>query len=250
MLRNMYKIAGRTDWKVLEDFYKDLGNEGMEKVEKMKRFRDAKYDVNADEPGSAYDMRYAAVNWEFLIDRYVVQGLKFVWTDENLDKLILLDQHIRKLEYEMYQKFIEIKQNLDGLIAQGFDVYKDYQVTGEIRYDVTYIDDDEHKRKYDWICELLQGYVDMRALKNFSFGDGQEPEDPRNSENYIFKGKRGKCQRRSEWLNYDYFVKNGMTAFLYHLMVDLSHSLYSYNDIVNMNLKCFYINYDISFSKG
>ena len=243
MNRNIYMLARHTDWKVLENFYKNLGDDGLKKVEKMKRFRDAKYDENADEPGSAHDMRYAAVNWEFLIDRYVVQGLKFVWTEENLDKLIQLDQHIRKLEYEMYQKFIEIKQNLDGLIAQGFDVYKDYQVTGEIRYDALYIDDDEHKQKYDWICELLLGYADFRALDWFTFGDGQEPEDPRDNENCIFEAW-------GKWLKYDYFVKNGMTMFLCHLMDDLQHSLYSYNDIVNMDLRCFYINYDISFSKG
>lgn len=239
MIRNMYKIAGRTDWKVLEDFYKDLGDDGLKKIEKMKRFRDAKYDVNADEPSSAYDMRYAAVNWEFLIDRYVVQELKFVWTDENLNKLIRLDQHIRKLEYEMYQKFIEIRRNLDGLIAQGFDVYKDYQVTGEIRYDAMYIDDDEHEQKYNWLCGLLQDYADTRALDWFTFGDGQEPEDPRDNENSVFEAW-------GNWLNYDYFVKNGMTIFLCHLMDDLHHSLYSYSDIVNMDLMCFYLNYDIS----
>ena len=240
MNRNIYILARHTDWKVLENFYKDLGDDGLKKVEKMKRFRDAKYDENADEPGSAYDMRYAAVNWEFLIDRYVVQGLKFVWTDEKLDKLIRLDQHIRKLEYEMYQKFIEIKRNLDGLIAQGFDVYKDYQVTGEIRYDAMYIDDDEHEQKYNWLCGLLQDYVDTRALDWFTFGDGQEPEDPRDNENSVFEAW-------GKWLKYDYFVKNGMTIFLCHLMDDLHHSLYSYSDIVNMDLRCFYLNYDISF---
>lgn len=246
MNRNIYMLARHTDWKVLENFYKDLGDDGLKKVEMMKLYCDCKN--NKALPYFAHNMlHYADMNREFLLDRKIVLNSKFVWTEENLDKLILLDQHIRKLEYEMYQKFIEIKQNLDGLIAQGFDVYKDYQVAGEIRYDALYIDDDEHKQKYDWICELLQSYADFRALKSFTFGDGQEPEDPRNSENYIFEGKKGKCQRRSEWLNYDYFVKNGMTAFLYHLMVDLSHSLYSYNDIVNMDLRCFYINYDISF---
>lgn len=246
MNRNIYMLARHTDWKVLENFYKDLGDDGLKKVEMMKWYCDCKN--NKALPYFAHIMlHYAVVNWEFLLDRKIVLNSKFVWTEENLDKLIQLDQHIRKLEYEMYQKFIEIKRNLDGLIAQGFDVYKDYQVTGEIRYDALYIDDDEHKQKYDWICELLLGYADFRALKSFTFGDGQEPEDPRNSENYIFEEKKGKCQRRSEWLNYDYFVKNGMTAFLYHLMVDLSHSLYSYNDIVNMDLRCFYLNYDILF---
>ena len=239
MNRNMYMIARPTDWNVLEDFYKDVEG-GLEKLEKMKRFRDAKYDKNADEPCSAHDMRYAAVNWEFLLDRHVVLNWKFVWTEENLDKLTQLDQHIRKMEYEMYQKFVEIKRNLDGLIAQGFDVYKDYQVTGEIRYDAMYIDDDEHKQKYDWLCGLLQDYADTRALDWFTFGDGQEPEDPRDNENSVFEAW-------GKWLKYDYFVKNGMTIFLCHLMDDLHHSLYSYSDIVNMDLRCFYLNYDISF---
>ena len=199
MNRNIYMLARHTDWKVLEDFYKDLGDDGLEKVEMMKWYCDCKN--NKALPYFAHIMlHYAVVNWEFLLDRKIVLNSKFVWTEENLDKLIQLDQYIRKLEYEMYQKFIEIKQNLDGLIAQGFDVYKDYQVTGEIRYDALYIDDDEHKQKYDWICELLQGYADMRALNSFSFGDGQEPEDPRNSDNYVFEG-------RGEWLKTDYFVK-------------------------------------------
>ncbi len=239
MNRNMYMIARPTDWNVLEDFYKDVEG-GLEKLEKMKRFRDAKYDKNADEPCSAHDMRYAAVNWEFLLDRHVVLNWKFVWTDENLDKLIQLDQHIRKMEYEMYQKFVEIKRNLDGLIAQGFYVYKDYQVTGEIRYDAMYIDDDEHEQKYDWLCGLLQDYADTRALDWFTFGDGQEPEDPRDNDNSVFEAW-------GKWMKYDYFVKNGMTIFLCHLMDDLHHSLYSYSDIVNMDLRCFYLNYDISF---
>lgn len=239
MNRNMYMIARPTDWNVLEDFYKDVEG-GLEKLEKMKRFRDAKYDKNADEPCSAHDMRYAAVNWEFLLDRHVVLNWKFVWTEENLDKLIQLDQHIRKMEYEMYQKFVEIKRNLDGLIAQGFDVYKDYQVTGEIRYDAMYIDDDEHEQKYDWLCGLLQDYADTRALDWFTFGDGQEPEDPHDNDNNVFEAW-------GKWLKYDYFVKNGMTIFLCHLMDDLHHSLYSYSDIVNMDLRCFYLNYDISF---
>ena len=45
MLRNMYKIAGRTDWKVLEDFYKDLGDDGLEKVEKMPQNRLEKWQI-------------------------------------------------------------------------------------------------------------------------------------------------------------------------------------------------------------
>jgi len=238
MNRNMYMIARHTDWKVLEDFYKGVEG-GLEKVEKMKRYCDLKDDNDAIEPYYAYKMRYAEVNKEFLFDRYRKLNEEFVWTEENLDKLIRLDQHIRKLEYEMCQKFVEIKRNLDGLISQGFDVYKDYQVTGEINYDAMYIDDDEHEQKYDWLCGLLQDYADMRALDWFTFGDGQGPEDPHDNEICIFEAW-------GKWLKYDYFVKNGMTKFLCHLMDNMHHSLYSYSDIVNMDLRCFYLNYDIS----
>ncbi|WP_295058171.1 hypothetical protein [uncultured Fibrobacter sp.] len=238
MNRNMYMIARHTDWKVLEDFYKDVEG-GLEKVEKMKRYCDLKDDKDTIEPYYAYKMRYAEVNKEYLFDRYRKLNEEFVWTEENLDKLIRLDQHIRKLEYEMYQKFVGIKQNLDGLIAQGFDAYRDYQVTGEINYDAMYIDDDEHEQKYDWLCGLLQDYADMRALDWFTFGDGEDPEDPCDNENCVFEAW-------GKWLKYDYFVKNGMTKFLCHLMDNMHHSLYSYSDIVNMDLRCFYLNYDIS----
>ena len=237
MNRNMYMIARPTNWDVLENFYKGFDG-GLKKVASMKKFCKTKHDeciVYED-----CDLRYASVNYQFLYDRRRKLNEEFDWTEVNIDKLIRLDLRIRELEYEMYQKLIEIKRNLDGLITQGFGFYKDYQVTGEIRYDVMYIDDDEHEQKYDWLSGLLEDYTDMRALDCFSFGDGQEPEDPRDSENSVFEvwGK---------WLNYDYFVKNGMTMFLCHLMDDLHHSLYSYSDIVNMDLKCFYLNYDISF---
>jgi hypothetical protein len=178
-------IARHTDWKVLEDFYKGVEG-GLEKVEKMKLYCDLKDDKDTIEPYYAYKMRYAEVNKEFLLDRHRKLNEEFVWIEEDLDKLIRLDQHIRKLEYEMYQKFVEIKRNLDGLVAQGFDVYKDYQVTGEIRYDAMYIDDDEHEQKYNWLCGLLQDYADTRALDWSTFGDGQEPEDPRDNENSVF----------------------------------------------------------------
>lgn len=39
--------------------------------------------------------------------------------------LVCLDQHIRKLEYELYQKFIGIKENLNSLVVQGFDIFSD-----------------------------------------------------------------------------------------------------------------------------
>ena len=63
------------------------------------------------------------MNKEFLFDRLLKLNDEFEWTKENDDKLIRLDLHIRKLETEMYQKFVQIKQNLDSLIAQGFNIF-------------------------------------------------------------------------------------------------------------------------------
>ena len=48
------------------------------------------------------------------------------------------------------------------------------------------------------------------------------------------------------WLNYEYFVENGMSKYLCNLIEEPNMSLYSYGDIVNMDLKCFYVTYDIS----
>ena len=63
------------------------------------------------------------MNKEFLFDRLLKLNDEFEWTKENDDKLIRLDLHIRKLETEMYQKFVQTKQNLDSLIAQGFNIF-------------------------------------------------------------------------------------------------------------------------------
>lgn len=236
MNKNMYMVARRPNWKVLEDFYKGVEG-GEDKVLGMRRYCKASDAITSY---TFFEPHYAEVNHTFLLDRHRKLNQEFVWTEENLGKLIALDQHIRKLEYEMYQKFVEIKKNLDGLIAQGFSFYKDYQVTCKIDYDALHIDDDEHDRRYDWVQSLLQDYADLGVLEWFTFGDGDEPDDPRTSEGYIFDAW-------GKWLEYDYFVKNGMTVFLCHLMDELNHSLYTYEDIVNMDLNCFYLDYEISF---
>lgn len=236
MNRNTYLIARPPDWEIIEHFYRGVEG-GTEKIERLKQYCS---DSTGLAPHSMHRACYALVNSEFLFDRHLRLNREFVWTDENLAKLIKLDQHIRKLEYEMYQKFVQIKQNLDGLIAQGCAFYKDYQVMGRICYDAMYIDDEEHEQKYGWVQGLLQDYADMEALESFTFGDGEDPDDPRDNDDYIFEAW-------GKWLECDYFVKNGMVMFLDHLMDDMSHSLYTCEDIVNMDLRCFYLDYDISF---
>lgn len=234
MNSNVYMIARPVKWNVLEDFYKGVEG-GLDKLAKMKELCKFRAEEYFGEPR----LRKAEVNMEFLFDRRQKLNAEFTWTEENIDKLVRLDQHIRKLEYELYQKFVGIKKNLDGLIAQGFNDYRDYQVTGKIDYDEMYIDDEEHERKKDWVSGLLQDYANWGLLDWFTFGDGDEPDDPRDNEDYVFEAW-------GRWLKYDYFVKNGMTHYLCHLLDTHEWSLYSYSDIVEMDPRCFYIDYEIS----
>lgn len=97
--------------------------EGLEKVDKMKRYCESDEDDKVFGKYSKSQLRYARVNKEILFDRLLKLNDEFEWTKENDDKLIRLDLHIRKLETEMYQKFVQIKQNLDSLIAQGFNIF-------------------------------------------------------------------------------------------------------------------------------
>ena len=159
MNRNMFRLACPVKWDVVENFYKNVEG-GLEKVDKMKRYCEFNEEENVFGKYSKSQLRYAEVNKEFLFDRLLKLNDEFEWTKENVGKLIRLDQHIRKLETEMYQKFVQIKQNLDSLIAQGFIIYKDYQVEAKIDYDVSSIDDEEYECKYDWLNNLLQDYAD------------------------------------------------------------------------------------------
>lgn len=238
MNHNMFRLARPVKWDILENFYKNVEG-GFEKVERMKRYCESNEEEKVFGKYSKSQLRYAEVNKEFLFDRLLKLNDEFEWTKENVDKLIRLDLHIRKLETEMYQKFVQIKQNLDSLIVQGFNIYKDYQVEAKIDYDVSSIDDEEHEHKYDWLNSLLQDYTNWHSLEWFSFGDGQEPDNPQDKEHFVYEAW-------GNWLNYEYFVENGMTKYLCNLIEEPNMSLYSYSDIVNMDLKCFYVTYDIS----
>ena len=238
MNHNMSRIAYPVKWKILENFYKGIEN-GCEKVEKMKQYCNSEEVVNSFGRFHSSNCRFAEINKEFLSDRQRKLNDEFQWTEENINKFVQLDQHIRELEYKMYQKFVQIKQDLDNLVEQGHSVYREYQVEAKIDYDLMLADNNECEPKFDWICGLLQDYADWSSLEWYSFGEGQEPKDPRNNEEFIFEAW-------GEWLKYEYFVKNGMSRFLCNLIEEDSYSLYSYSDIVNMDLRYFSVAYNIS----
>lgn len=235
---NVMRLGVPVKWKALEDFYKTIEN-GAGKFKKLKAGYE-KYN----------ELSEARVNYEFLWERWIKINHEFEWTDEKIEKMIQLDKRIRELEYEMYLRFLETKKGLDTLIAQGANYLKEYQVEAKIEYDSWLGREDEYgetelektgiEQEEDWISCLLHCYVDWENIKNYTIGDGDEPQDPRGSDWFIFDAW-------GTWLNYDYFVENGMTIFLCHLIEEYHCSLFSFKDVLKLDPKCFYVSYKILY---
>ncbi len=233
MIANIWRLGTRVEWKVLEAFYADVEG-GPEKVEKMKRLC-----ADADSLEGKC-LRVSEVNHEYLLDRWHKLNREFAWTDENVEKLARLDRRIRELEEEIERNAVRIKRDLDGLVANGGDFYRDYQVEAWIYYEpYDYLDDgDEEDRKPPedaWTQGLLEDYLDGKMTEIVSFGDGQEPD---RNEAFEAWGR---------WTEYGYFAKNGMTRYLCHLLETSSISLYSPSDVVEMKPEDFHARYEVSF---
>jgi len=238
MNKNVIRLGYPVKWNVLEDFYKTIKN-GHEKLEKLKVGYE-KYD----------ELSEAKVNYGFLWERWIKINHEFEWTSEKVEKMVRLDKRIRELEYEMYLNFLETKKVLVSLIAQGADYFKEYQVDANIEYDPwlgrddecceTELEKTEAEKEEDWIRSLLHCYADWENIKNYTFGDGDEPKDPHKNDRFIFDAW-------GVWLNYDYFVENGMTIFLCHLIEEFHCSLFSFEDVLKMDPKYFYVSYKILY---
>lgn len=172
--------------------------------------------------------------YEFLCERRRKLNDEFEWNDENKKKLVKFDMHIRKLEDEMYQTFLLVKENLTSLIAQGFDCYKDYQVDAKIAPDKCW----NIKGENDWVSNHLMDYAKWDSIESFSFGYGIIPEDP-------FRFNGALVEAWDKWLNIEEFSDQGLTRYMYNLLEDEQRSLYSYKDIVNMNFRNFRVSYKI-----
>ena len=229
MNRNTWMLAVPVRWKVLEDFYADVEG-GPEKVEKMKRLC-----ADADSL-EGERLRQSEVNLEYLGDRQRKLNREFAWTDENFEKLARLDRRLRELEREIGENFARTKRDLDGLIANGRDIYKNYQVWARIEYDPDDHDDGKEMPCDDWTRSLLRDYLDTRNIEHFSFGDGQEPDE---GESVL--DAWGGLEK------YGYFAENGMTFYLHHLVDHEDDSLYSVADIVAMKPECFNVTYEVWF---
>lgn len=107
-------IAQPVKWNVLEDFYKGVEGD-LDKLAKMKELCKFRAEEYFGEPR----LREAEVNMEFLFDRRQKLNAKFTWTEENIDNLVRLDQHIRKLEYDsMYIDDEEHERKKNGWTAR------------------------------------------------------------------------------------------------------------------------------------
>lgn len=232
---HLIQIAWPIKWEILENFYKDVEG-GLEKVVKMKVFCESGKKEDLFGPYKTSRMRYAIVNHEYLYDRRRKLNEKFEWSEENKKKLVEFDLRIRKIEAEIYQTFLQTKKHLDGLIAQGHERYRDYQVEAEIApgnyWDIRGVD--------DWTANLLMNYADWEYLDSFTFGDGQEPANPFEKDNAIIDAW-------DKWLEIKDFAEHGMTFYVDHLLTNSDWSLYSYNDIINMDLRQFFASYKIQY---
>ena len=229
MNKNICRLGYRVKWEVLEAFYADVEG-GPEKVEKMKRLCD-----DAD----TYDgkrLRCAEVNLEYLGDRQSKLNREFAWTDENFEKLARLDRRIRELAREIKENFARTQRDLDGLIANGRDIYKNYQVWARIEYDPNDHDDGKEMPCDDWTRSLLRDYMNARSLDCFTFGDGQEPD-----------GGNGVLDAWGGLEKYGYFAENGMTFYLHGLLDHENDSLYSAADIVALKPEYFSVTYEVWF---
>lgn len=172
--------------------------------------------------------------YELLSERRRKLNEEFEWNDENKKKLVKFDKYIRKLEDEMYQTFLLMKRNLTNLIAQGYDFYRDYQIDAKISPERCC----DIKGEKDWISKLLMDYAEWNSLDSFSFGYGAIPEDP-------FRFNAALVEAWDNWLSIEEFAEQGLTRYMYNLLEDGQLSLYSYKDIINMDLRHFRVSYNI-----
>ncbi|WP_308604959.1 hypothetical protein [uncultured Fibrobacter sp.] len=226
-------------WDVLERFYKtvDGGKEKLEKLKNTKELFDAIYNKTEFHYCFHRNKPYRIwVHQEFLHDRREKLNHDFEWNDENKQKLVLFDRHIRDLQNEIYQTFLQTKEHLDGRIAQGFEHYKDYQVEAVIHpgnyWDIQGAD--------ELVATLLMGYADWENLCHAdTFGEGQSPTSPQDDRSTICAWK--------EMLYIPEFVENEVTMFLDSLLYDTRLSLYSFWDIANMDPRQFEVKYKVIY---
>lgn len=60
---------------------------------------------------------------------------KFQWSPENVQKLLALNDKLFALMNELYDVEVKMARDLDGLIAQGKDYYKKYDIDGKLSYE-------------------------------------------------------------------------------------------------------------------
>ncbi len=180
------------------------------------------------------------INTQFLMDRKKKLNSEFKWTRANKQKLVLFDKHIRKLYNEIHRTFVKTKKDLDSLIVAGRKEYKDYQITAEIspyeNWDI--------KGETGYTPSLLLWYADWEMCSGYSFGEGQHPWNPWNKH-----GPETICAWK-EMLKIREFVDNEVTTFLDTLLYNERYSLYSFQDIVNMDPRQFGIKYTAAYYGG
>lgn len=91
---------------------------------------------------------------------------------ENIDHILRINQALLRAMHDVYDKVAHIKQDFDRLIADGELVYKDYEIEGQIYFQ---IDWDEEMSRDRQLLDILTS--EANACWSVRASDGMEMED-------------------------------------------------------------------------
>ena len=60
---------------------------------------------------------------------------KFEWTDENVRRIIALNNALMEKENKLYELFVKVKNDIEKLIADGHSYYENYDIEATLSYE-------------------------------------------------------------------------------------------------------------------
>lgn len=162
----------------------------------------------------------------------------FVWTEENIKKLLKFNDHIRKMAEEAYNNIIQMMKDFEEKIREGHAVYEDYDIDAEIepvKSIIHDLDQDTADGLYfneNW--DVLNSH--WHADRRYSVEDIEKAKKENLEENW----SNGELRDVLE----EHFQDVPMHWFTHHI---ISHSrCYAYQDVLNIELSDLRIWYKVS----
>lgn len=60
---------------------------------------------------------------------------KFEWTDENVRRIVALNNALIEKENKLYELFVKVKNDIENLIAKGHSYYENYDIEATLSYE-------------------------------------------------------------------------------------------------------------------